>query len=210
MNNVDFSYIYLVIFLYDNVSVKTLGRSEGDSIPTTFVLIGSFSFALHFVAGTRITLVPGNVLRNSSTDTRSDSDNGSETTPALVPSILSTSFPITAANPTIFSHFLKHRQNLDVIFAKNLKKQPVFAPAGLSFAKNSTTELPASALTLFPIGGGAQPPPKVTETAISARRTPQSGGAREMIPFKCPLCSLIYRTQAFLNDHMRKEHSVLI
>lgn len=28
--------------------------------------------------------------------------------------------------------------------------------------------------------------------------------------FKCPLCSLVYRTQAFLNEHMRKEHSVLI
>lgn len=30
------------------------------------------------------------------------------------------------------------------------------------------------------------------------------------IPFKCPLCSLVYRTQTFLNEHMRKEHSVLI
>lgn len=28
--------------------------------------------------------------------------------------------------------------------------------------------------------------------------------------FKCPLCSLVYRTQTFLNEHMRKEHSVLI
>lgn len=28
--------------------------------------------------------------------------------------------------------------------------------------------------------------------------------------FKCPLCTLQYRTQAFLNDHMRNEHSILI
>lgn len=28
--------------------------------------------------------------------------------------------------------------------------------------------------------------------------------------FSCPLCSLVYRTQAFLNEHMRKEHSILI
>ena len=27
---------------------------------------------------------------------------------------------------------------------------------------------------------------------------------------RCPLCSRVYRSQAFLNEHMRKEHSVLI
>lgn len=35
---------------------------------------------------------------------------------------------------------------------------------------------------------------------------PSSGG----ISFKCLLCSMFFRTQAFLNEHMRKEHSVLI
>ena len=40
--------------------------------------------------------------------------------------------------------------------------------------------------------------------------TIQGQGPREMIPYKCPLCSLNYRTQAFLNEHLRKEHSVLI
>lgn len=35
-------------------------------------------------------------------------------------------------------------------------------------------------------------------------------GVSHPIPFKCPLCSLVYRTQTFLNEHMRKEHSVLI
>lgn len=28
--------------------------------------------------------------------------------------------------------------------------------------------------------------------------------------FECPLCNLRYRSQAFLNEHMRKEHSILI
>lgn len=28
--------------------------------------------------------------------------------------------------------------------------------------------------------------------------------------FKCPFCLVAYRSQAFLNEHMRKEHSVLI
>lgn len=41
---------------------------------------------------------------------------------------------------------------------------------------------------------------------VSASNPPN----REIIPFKCPLCSLIYRTQTYLNEHMRKEHSVLI
>lgn len=31
-----------------------------------------------------------------------------------------------------------------------------------------------------------------------------------LISFKCLFCSLFFRTQAFLNEHMRKEHSVLI
>ncbi|XP_030388096.1 longitudinals lacking protein, isoforms H/M/V isoform X11 [Scaptodrosophila lebanonensis] len=38
----------------------------------------------------------------------------------------------------------------------------------------------------------------------SSKRTPQYESNR------CPLCARVYRTQAFLNEHMRKEHSVLI
>lgn len=34
--------------------------------------------------------------------------------------------------------------------------------------------------------------------------------AGRQFAFKCPLCTLQYRTQAFLNDHMRHEHSILI
>lgn len=36
------------------------------------------------------------------------------------------------------------------------------------------------------------------------------GISRDLIPFKCPLCSVIFETQIFLNEHMRKQHSVLI
>lgn len=45
---------------------------------------------------------------------------------------------------------------------------------------------------------------------ISSNNPINTTTSRDFIPFKCPLCSLIYRTQAFLNEHMRKEHSVLI
>ncbi|XP_017865129.1 PREDICTED: longitudinals lacking protein, isoforms H/M/V isoform X13 [Drosophila arizonae] len=38
----------------------------------------------------------------------------------------------------------------------------------------------------------------------SSKRTPQYESNR------CPLCARVYRSQAFLNEHMRKEHSVLI
>lgn len=31
-----------------------------------------------------------------------------------------------------------------------------------------------------------------------------------LLQFKCPLCFLLQPSQAFLNDHMRKEHDVLI
>lgn len=48
-------------------------------------------------------------------------------------------------------------------------------------------------------------------TASNApRRNSNTSDLRNVIPFKCPLCSLVYRTQTFLNEHMRKEHSVLI
>jgi hypothetical protein len=183
--------------------------------------------------GQRISIVPECVLKNhgatvtissaasSSSDTHSDSsDSGDMVIPNVVPSIMSTTFPITASNPSIFSHFLKQRQSLDVILSKNMKKQPVFIP--VPFPQTSPTEVSTSALTLHPIPVTTSSctstvnPPKTTlavagggESNTSARRTPQGSG-REMIPFKCPLCSLIYRTQSFLNDHMRKEHSVLI
>lgn len=50
------------------------------------------------------------------------------------------------------------------------------------------------------------------DTSQSPNPTAAITNNRQMRPFafKCPLCSLVYRTQAFLNEHMRKEHSVLI
>lgn len=58
-------------------------------------------------------------------------------------------------------------------------------------------------------------------TTAPARSSPAtaSPGAGAAVPcaaaspsfaFKCPLCSLVYRTQTFLNEHMRNEHSILI
>lgn len=74
-------------------------------------------------------------------------------------------------------------------------------------------------LTSFPPSS----PPRV-EPVIVANLFPPSNSSTDLrrhvpmsnpsdcgkIPFKCPLCSLIYRTQTYLNEHMRKEHSVLI
>lgn len=34
--------------------------------------------------------------------------------------------------------------------------------------------------------------------------------SRNSLPLKCPLCNLVTRTQVHLNEHMRREHSVLI
>lgn len=34
--------------------------------------------------------------------------------------------------------------------------------------------------------------------------------SRGSIPFKCPLCNLVCRSQTYLNDHMRRDHSILI
>lgn len=48
-----------------------------------------------------------------------------------------------------------------------------------------------------------------TSSPSQVRRN-MNQGVPHPIPFKCPLCSLVYRTQTFLNEHMRKEHSVLI
>ncbi|XP_073846024.1 uncharacterized protein [Musca autumnalis] len=54
------------------------------------------------------------------------------------------------------------------------------------------------------------------ETLVYAGRTgkrlPRQSSKRlsQFETNRCPLCSRVYRSQAFLNEHMRKEHSVLI
>lgn len=52
----------------------------------------------------------------------------------------------------------------------------------------------------------AAAPAMTTHAAMSATTTTMAS----TFTFKCPLCSLVYRTQAFLNEHMRNEHSILI
>lgn len=44
------------------------------------------------------------------------------------------------------------------------------------------------------------------------KRLPRQGTKRlsQYETNRCPLCSRVYRSQAFLNEHMRKEHSILI
>lgn len=57
-----------------------------------------------------------------------------------------------------------------------------------------------SQLTISPI-------PKVVNNMPSFTRRLDSAQLRQ---FECPLCLHGYRSQTLLNDHMRKEHSVLI
>lgn len=73
-------------------------------------------------------------------------------------------------------------------------------PSTFSRFPKSSNQSPTSVPTL----SGKEPAASNNTGLVSG------GGSRDFIPFKCPLCSLIYRTQAFLNEHMRKEHSVLI
>lgn len=47
-------------------------------------------------------------------------------------------------------------------------------------------------------------------TVISSKASSIAQLSSRIVPFKCPLCNLIYQTQTFLNEHLRKEHSVLI
>ncbi|KAL7736253.1 hypothetical protein ACLKA6_002929 [Drosophila palustris] len=51
-----------------------------------------------------------------------------------------------------------------------------------------------------------------TSSLVAGRKLPRQSSKR-MPPYesnRCPLCARVYRSQAFLNEHMRKEHSVLI
>lgn len=57
-------------------------------------------------------------------------------------------------------------------------------------------------------------PSSVSSSSSSTNNNNNNANNRQSVfrtfAFKCPLCSLVYRTQAFLNEHMRKEHSILI
>lgn len=51
-----------------------------------------------------------------------------------------------------------------------------------------------------------------TSTLVAGRKAGRQSSKRTP-PYesnRCPLCARVYRSQAFLNEHMRKEHSVLI
>ncbi|XP_060655386.1 longitudinals lacking protein, isoforms H/M/V-like isoform X13 [Drosophila nasuta] len=51
-----------------------------------------------------------------------------------------------------------------------------------------------------------------TSSLVPGRKLPRQSSKRTP-PYesnRCPLCARVYRSQAFLNEHMRKEHSVLI
>ncbi len=59
-------------------------------------------------------------------------------------------------------------------------------------------------------GGNQESSQSISGTAAISNNNNNNNRQLRPFAFKCPLCSLVYRTQAFLNEHMRKEHSVLI
>lgn len=79
---------------------------------------------------------------------------------------------------------------------------PHGVPLGVHLLQNSRSYQSLGPLTrMLPTGQHSVP---VYNSVLQPNPPPR------FIPFKCPLCSHFYPTQMFLNEHMRKEHSVLI
>lgn len=86
----------------------------------------------------------------------------------------------------------------------------------LPFIDQHSSTLMSSSLNNPKISNETATSPNVNPTINTSAGSDQrrlisaSPSSLREIPFKCPLCGLIYRTQTHLNEHMRKEHSVLI
>lgn len=104
-----------------------------------------------------------------------------------------------------FQHFITNFNQ--PLFTKYLMQQQPIIPTVKP--KNPVPNYPSSFYTA-PLATNSSSNSSVGVSAPISNPTNPNAGPRDFIPFKCPLCSLIYRTQAFLNEHMRKEHSVLI
>lgn len=105
---------------------------------------------------------------------------------------------ITNFNQPLFTKYLLQQQQLPAKLPTPPKpKNPIVQSFASSFfAPQNTSPLPSNSSNL---------------SVVTPLQNPSTSAAtRDFIPFKCPLCSLCYRTQTFLNEHMRKEHSVLI
>ncbi|XP_055530371.1 longitudinals lacking protein, isoforms H/M/V isoform X3 [Wyeomyia smithii] len=121
-----------------------------------------------------------------------------------------------------YNQYMLQQKSLDVTMSKNyksvfyqvpsLKKSSNAAISGSSQSAGITdgtvVSFHKSSVSLR--GSGTIESRRGNMSGPSVNSPSASNSNRDHIPFKCPLCSLIYRTQAFLNEHMRKEHSVLI
>ncbi|CAO1421974.1 unnamed protein product [Diamesa tonsa] len=93
----------------------------------------------------------------------------------------------------LFGKYSMHQQQPakhQVSITKQSKILPQFAPQSSSSG--------------CVVGNNLERRPTVANSQTNSVPTPT------LVSFKCLFCSLFFRTQAFLNEHMRKEHSVLI
>lgn len=117
---------------------------------------------------------------------------------------------ISTGNPDVLSNFYsKEKPKLDTII-KHFKTSTQIVPLPLPLIKIPDPR--NIDISLIPAAITSTSSISSMSLCSSSAVSPASlnSNRRQLIPYKCPLCSLIYRTQAFLNEHMRKEHSVLI
>lgn len=84
--------------------------------------------------------------------------------------------------------------------------------SGTSLLLSHAVPVPVSLRTVPQpqIGGHLRLQVRPTAPTAIIPTTSSTTTTSTLFMFKCPLCSLVYRTQAFLNEHMRNEHSILI
>lgn len=109
---------------------------------------------------------------------------------------------------TLFSRerlalFLQHAKEIS-ISARSAMDENAAAAAAAAAVQHllPQQQSPSSMSSSSSVGGGGG--------GGGGAATARSPAGFRAFAFSCPLCSLVYRTQAFLNEHMRKEHSILI
>lgn len=111
-------------------------------------------------------------------------------------------------NPAWQQHAEIMKQSLSLLA---LQRSQQSSNASVATPVDLSPFVPVQATSIPVCGAGTSimtPSSNTGQVSVGATRRNMNQGVP--IPFKCPLCSLVYRTQTFLNEHMRKEHSVLI
>lgn len=113
----------------------------------------------------------------------------------------------------------KAKEITDKILRTNEKKYQtgsvsLIAPTNIEKMQIHSSQI---AKLIQPIASLSTPEPSrslsinpIISASVPAMNSSNSANRPLSFPFKCPLCLLNYRSQTYLNEHMRKEHSVLI